>query len=192
MRPDARPSAPIRSRRRSRSSAPSSNRTCTRAVRRSLDISTRVTTAPAARGSLSSVATSEATSTRTPSPTRRARVPGSAIRPCPFHAAHRHDLGLAIGQHGVAADFGKLRDLLKHGVADPGVCGYDADAEHRELVPILRFDFCDGNVETRAHTIAELLNHAPLVLERPRVRDVEREAEDADEQRGTVVVRAFV
>ena len=36
-------------------------------------------------------------------------------------------------------------------------------------------------LEARAHPIAELLHDAPLVLQRARVRDVEREAKDADE-----------
>src|SRR6185312_15029718 len=70
---------------------------------------------------------------------------------------------------------------LEHRVADRRVPGDDAHPEDGALVEILRADLGDRDVEARPDPVAQLRDHTPLVLERARVRDVEGEAQDADE-----------
>ena len=120
-----------------------------------------------------------------------ARVVLSGHRSPPYRSSPTViDLGRAVREHGVLLRLGDARDLLEDRVAHGRVARDDGHAEDRALQHVLLADLGDRDVEARAHPIAELLHDAPLVLERPRVRDVEREPQDADEHRLGAELRA--
>src|ERR1019366_3416657 len=163
-----------------------------RALRRSDVISTRVTMAPAARGSLRSLVRREAISSRTPPSTRFTRIPLSTLPRSTLSdamvallvvhvLADRHELGRAVRENRVFRGLRRTRHLLEHRVAERRVARDAGDAEHGPLVQVLRVDLRDRDVEPRPDSIAKLEHDAPLVLERARVRNVERETQDTDE-----------
>ena len=146
-------------------------------------ISTRVTMAPAAPGSCTSSASSDASSSRTPSATRRTRVSCSAVIVASVQVVAERSSPRSRGRSARRPPASR-----RHARPARGPSRTPPRRPTRRSRRRPRAAACPAPptsaIETskRARTRSRnLLHDAPLVLQRPRVRDVEREPKNADE-----------